>query len=243
MSGVEAPGVAFGAAAGNPLLLPLRPRTRAAERIVGKLNPAKHGETVIMFARTKASNTERLPSMQLLAVLLVVLVAGCNNNKDTSNNAQTLETRGVRDSSWEAVHFRGAVAFRAYTKLTASSKVELAFEEAPSFVHALSMAPEHLEPQLKHGKWLVLVYATWSILDVQSIPTAIECISKLDRDIQLGIRPFVSYDEMYSWYPEYDGCAESPYWMFLSDGVLLQMTTGPLDVGQLTKFINIAERR
>lgn len=103
------------------------------------------------------------------------------------------------------------------------------------------MSPEHREPVFDHGRWLILVYAVWSRPDIESIPTAVEGVRKLGLDIQLGIRPFADYNEMYKWYPEYDGSAESPYWMYVKDGTLLEVRNGRMSEDELATFIKTAD--
>src|SRR5262249_5834100 len=78
---------------------------------------------------------------------------------------------------------------------TGDDKFQLSFENAPPFVHGLALNPDKREPELNKGTWLVLVFATASQNDVRSIVTAVRGVKKLDRDVQLGLRPFRDYDE------------------------------------------------
>ncbi len=41
-------------------------------------------------------------------------------------------------------------------------KWELVFSDEPSYIHALKMAPERMEPELNSGVWLVVTFPVWS---------------------------------------------------------------------------------
>jgi hypothetical protein len=78
---------------------------------------------------------------------------------------------------------------------------ELVFFDEPSYIHALKMAPEAMEPELRSGVWLVVVFPVWSAPVRDSVRAAIALVKDHDGRFQLGVRPFDSHDEIYKWWP------------------------------------------
>jgi hypothetical protein len=63
----------------------------------------------------------------------------------------------------------------------------------------LSMAPEEMEPELKHGAWLILLVAVWSAPDRDAIRTALEVAKEFSNGFQVGLRIFDHYYETLAW--------------------------------------------
>jgi hypothetical protein len=82
-----------------------------------------------------------------------------------------------------------------------SERFELRFAGEAAHVHALEMAPSSLEPKLTQGRWLLLVFAVWSAPDRCCIDTAIDVITRLDGDVELGVRPYDDVEELKTWCP------------------------------------------
>lgn len=138
---------------------------------------------------------------------------------------------------------------------------QLILEHEPDYIAALPMAPSKLEAALTNGCWLVLVFAVWSSVDIQAIPTAIEVAKESNGRFNLGIRPFHDHKELKLWMPETHLPAHSstvilergrkpsqelfisgdrtrnPIWLFLKDGKLNSECAGSLTKDSLRKFI------
>lgn len=112
------------------------------------------------------------------------------------------------------------------------------FENAPSFVHSLPMAPLVREPELKQGTWVVIAVNVGSAPDVNSIGTAVKCLRKYKGRIQLGVRPFVEYEEITKWFPEYGNNFGSPLWLVLQDGKVRGWEAMPLTEEEFESFLS-----
>jgi hypothetical protein len=138
---------------------------------------------------------------------------------------------------------------------------ELEFSEEPSFVHALNMAPEVIEPELNSGLWLLVVFPVWSGAVRDSVSAAIAVAKDYDGKFQLGVRPFDSYDEIYKWWPSSEAPStaqvllavkeegprrelhistdpsSSPLWLVLRDGQVIRHGAGPRSKEQLSEVM------
>ncbi|MBO0696924.1 MAG: hypothetical protein J2P46_00890 [Zavarzinella sp.] len=91
---------------------------------------------------------------------------------------------------------------------------------------------------LDQGKWLVLAFAPASISDMASISPAIRAVCRMGGTVQLGLRPFLDYDEANSWYGKY-GSPESPLWIAIRDGKVLRGKKGELKPEQIEELLNL----
>jgi hypothetical protein len=186
-----------------------------------------------------ASSVRKRKGRLLLSFFLplaLLVAAACGSNPQLETGAGSRQLGTSRDPSWRRIAFRAPVTFGLYAKPTGGGRVDLEFEGAPAFVHPLKMAPGSVEPELARGRWVCLVYAVWSIPDVESIPIAVDAVKAVDHDIQLGIRPFSEYEEMTNLYPECDKSFESPYWILLEDGKSRGMKHGVLSRDEAIRF-------
>lgn len=141
---------------------------------------------------------------------------------------------------------------------------KLVFFDEPSYVHALKMAPEAMEPELSSGAWLVVVFPVWSGPVRDSVRAAISCAKDYGGKFQLGVRPFDSHDEIYKWWPvseaptagkvllavQGDGPrraiqistdpSSSPMWLVLEDGQIVHQGAGPRSKEQLSELMQSA---
>lgn len=92
-------------------------------------------------------------------------------------------------------------------------------------IHALPMAPIRREPILDKGTWVVVVFSLVSVPDVESAVNAVHVIDSRDDNINLGVRPFLRYDETNAWYKPY-GDRASPLWLIIQDGKVVHETKG-----------------
>jgi hypothetical protein len=165
------------------------------------------------------------------AVLVVTAAVGCNpprSQRDPTASAQ------VKDKRILAVE-RGQL--RIYTEWIPPGKTELSFENAPPYVRALETAPAKRERELDKGDWLVLAALTGSVPDFQSILAAIDTLEERNPGLTLGVRLIDDYDETKTWYPEYDGVAETPIWLCYSGGKVVGKNAGVLSADQIAEFI------
>lgn len=143
-------------------------------------------------------------------------------------------------------------------------KWELVFSDEPGYVHALKMAPEAMEPEVKSGVWLVVAFPVWSAPVRHSVLAAVACAKDHDGEFQLGVRPFDSHEEIYKWWPvrEKPSAGEvllavrdegprreihistdpssSPMWLVLRDGQVIYQGAGSRSKEQLSELMQAA---
>jgi hypothetical protein len=114
-----------------------------------------------------------------------------------------------------------------------AGQYEFEIEDEPSYVHALPMSLPLLEPRLNSGLWLVVYFPVWSGPERSSVLAAIRAVKGHDGRIQLGVRPFDNYEEIFAWWPTgKDGAVaalkEFPSigWVALHDGKVLYEGAG-----------------
>jgi hypothetical protein len=112
------------------------------------------------------------------------------------------------------------------------------FENAPSFVHPLPMAPLARESELNRGTWVVIAANVGSVPDVNGIGMAVKCLRKYGGKIQLGVRPFVEYEEINKWFPDYGNNFGSPLWLVLRDGKVCGWEAMPFTEEQFKRFLS-----
>jgi len=88
-------------------------------------------------------------------------------------------------------------------KITADrqDRFHITFPTDASNAFGLRMAPDSLEQELRHGNWLILVFAIWDSKDYPAIDIACQIASSL-KSARVAVRPFESPDEFTSWAPE-----------------------------------------
>ena len=88
-------------------------------------------------------------------------------------------------------------------------KYAIVFSDEPGYVHALKMAPELIEPELRVGLWLVMAVAVWNGPAIRNIEAAIASTKDHAGTFQLGVRPFDDYEEFDKWWPSAEAPARS----------------------------------
>lgn len=141
---------------------------------------------------------------------------------------------------------------------------ELSFVDEPSFVHALKMAPESMEPELKSGIWLVVTFPVWGSPTIRnSVRAAVASAKDYGGKFQLGVRPSDYHEELYKWWPSGEAPAggdnllvahdesqravhistdpsTSPVWLVLRDGQVVHQGAGPRSKEQLSELMQAA---
>jgi hypothetical protein len=90
------------------------------------------------------------------------------------------------------------------------------------------MAPEEMEPELRHGAWLILLEAVWSAPDRDAIRTALEVAKEFSNGFQVGLRIFDHHDETRVWCPEARERYGSPVWIILNERRFVEERFGTL---------------
>lgn len=172
----------------------------------------------------------------MIAALVISLQSGCDDRR----SSHTPEPQAHEATPTEATpapvpktpSLRPKRTFYDDGKLTMSTQYrtdeDFVFEVtgAPPFVHALPPKPERMEQELKDGVWLVVVFAVVSIRDVKCLPEAIRAVGRRKDKMQLGIRPFLDYDETKSWLDGFRSTL-SPLWVVIKDGKVIHIDEGP----------------
>lgn len=108
--------------------------------------------------------------------------------------------------------------------------------EAPN-CHPLPMSPNHREPELATGSWVIVSVALWSGPDRACIQVALNAVRNLVGSIELGLRMFNDFSEFDTWYPELTNRTTSPVWVFIKEGILMGHHSGLLNETQLQAMI------
>ncbi len=106
-----------------------------------------------------------------------------------------------------------------------NGKYEFVFQNAPENFVSLTSAPEKLEDKLKTGKWLVMLCARYSVLDIQALYSTARAVKGFERRVKVGIRPFWDEEENTKWFPQYrEVQGFSPIYIFLNEGTVVSFT-------------------
>ena len=140
-------------------------------------------------------------------------------------------------------------------------KYAIVFSDEPGYVHALKMAPELIEPELRVGLWLVMAVAVWNGPAIRNIEAAVACTKDHAGAFELGVRPFDDYEEFDKWWPSAEAPARSepvielfecgskktlrisadiahfPNWLVLRDGGTLYAGSGYRSRAQLSELM------
>src|SRR5579859_4345320 len=106
-------------------------------------------------------------------------------------------------------------------------------DHEPSYARPLDAAVSSREPELAHGRWLVLAFPAWSIPGVATIATALDVGRRYGGSLQVGIRPFDDPEEHTGWQPGLEPAGGDPVWVFLDDGALRLTLHGHLTEDEL----------
>lgn len=179
-----------------------------------------------------------------LAVALIMLSAlGCRESSEVSPQGstpfrnQSLVEASLMEGDGLIQDVNKDFKFRHREISSEPLRFELTLEDAPPYVHALEMAPRAKEPKLDSGTWMVLTYAIFSVPDQKCIGVAVRGTGRYGGCVQLGLRPYLDYDEIKNWYPHYDGRPVHPLWLILKDGKVQREQEGPLSEDDVVKFI------
>jgi hypothetical protein len=142
-------------------------------------------------------------------------------------------------------------------------KWELVLTDEPGYIHALKMAPDSMEPELKSGVWLIVVFPVWSGPVRHSVRAAVASAKAHGGKFQLGVRPSDYHEELYKWWPGGEAPAggdnllmaqdesrravhistdpsSSPVWLVLRDGQGVHQGAGPRSKEQLSELMQAA---
>lgn len=147
-------------------------------------------------------------------------------------------------------------------QVTEGDKWEVVLLDEPSYIHALKMAPETMEPELGTGTWLVVAFPVWSGPVRHSVLAAVTCAKQYGGKFHLGVRPFESHEEMSRWWPVDEVPVEGemslavqddphrrevhittdtstdPAWLVLKDGQVVHQGAGPRSAEQLGEMMH-----
>ncbi len=122
----------------------------------------------------------------------------------------------------------------------ADDKQTFVFERRVRNCHALN-AKSWLDENVKldTGLWVILWVYPWSVTSAMSIPVAIETISTLDGNVQLGIHCGDGEWHLHEWCPLAPPEASDPVWLFLRDGEIVGQAIGFTGKQQIINRLNL----
>jgi hypothetical protein len=113
----------------------------------------------------------------------------------------------------------------------------IVMEDEP-YGKALAAAPAQREPELDQGLWLVMVFAAWSVPDINAIQVALDVARHFGGRINLGVRPLDNFEENAAWLPDVKDTGLSPLWIGLNDGRVCMSKHGLLTAQELVDAIS-----
>jgi len=98
--------------------------------------------------------------------------------------------------------------------------------------------PDEMEPKLKRGRWLILVYAAYSLPDVRCIGQVVEAATTLKANVQIGIRGFFDEGENSTWCPACKATDSigTPIWVLIEDGDIVDVRRGAMDAEEISHW-------
>lgn len=100
----------------------------------------------------------------------------------------------------------------------------------------LAAGPAGMEPALRQGGWLVLLYADWIRQDRQSVRDALSLARTLPSGIRVAVRPFANEREHARWLPDLPECFDSRIWVLLRDGSYVDHRSGKQSRSDLVRW-------
>ena len=177
---------------------------------------------------------------QLIGTLAVVFFLGCGE-PGASPRSHRARTSTALPISLKPTFHDESSTLRVYYLHDGSKRAsDFILQNVPSNVFSLPSAPSQREEVLNKGTWLIGVFGLWSIDDILAIRTAVDAAEKLGPEVNVGIRPFVDYEEIKTWCPEFVSHGSTPHWLVLVDGEFRGQAIGILDANALVEFVNRA---
>jgi len=124
----------------------------------------------------------------------------------------------------------------SFSILRSGPRYEIRFDGEPDYFRSLQMSPSELEPELRVGCWLVLVFAVWSMPDREAIDVAMSAARSFGGSVILGVRPFDEPEEALSWCPKAN-VPTSPIWLVFRDSSVVGLTTGTRSVEEVVQLV------
>ncbi|MGD9646888.1 MAG: hypothetical protein AB7U73_14325 [Pirellulales bacterium] len=172
-----------------------------------------------------------------LSLVLVACVVGCDRPNAASRSQVARDSTAV-PISFRPIFRNERTGLRVYCVNDDSKASDFILQNVPANVVSLPSAPNQREEVLNKGTWLVAVCALWSMDDIRAVSTAVDAATVLGPRINVGIRPFVDYDEIKTWCPEFATHGSTPHWLVLVDGEFRGQAIGTLDTNAVVAFVN-----
>jgi hypothetical protein len=122
-------------------------------------------------------------------------------------------------------------------------RLHLDVAETPWGIRGLTSGANALEPELRFGHWLVLVY---SVNDIQCVRLAYRSpyyAQQLYGKCRVALRPTHGFEDLKPWVSDPEAAdpygAGAPRWLYFVDGRLLRWEAGYLTDEQIVEFILI----
>lgn len=121
------------------------------------------------------------------------------------------------------------------------NRLHVELGDEPAYCRALDAGPPAREPELGTGRWLILLFAAWSMSDVAAIQTALDVARRFGGKLVLGLRPFETWEEHDTWMPDLEEDGKTPIWILLRDGEVRMKRSGLFDADALVQEIEAAD--
>lgn len=117
--------------------------------------------------------------------------------------------------------------------------------DKPDNLTLLDSHPSDVEPELLHGRWLIVVYSTLNAHDVRTAIDSAQIARQLNGVAKVAIRPTRAFDkDSTNWIPKYrqiEGIDEmagiySPLWLLMANGSVARWDRGKKGIADAVDF-------
>lgn len=155
---------------------------------------------------------------------------------DRPNEAQVSEDT-ARNTGGQSTPMNQEEAMGMQITEEPSGKYVVSLSNAPGWVHTLSAHEPSVEPKLKTGTWLVVVFAVWSSPDINSVHEAVEGLRRHGGSVQLGVRPFERYEEIGECNGGRVPLGPTPLWVMVVDGRVIRTEWGSRNAQEVDRMV------
>lgn len=155
----------------------------------------------------------------------LLISAGCKKH-DNSQGKRTLDG--------------GAVDPGFVITSTSKRQIHVQMPHKPANLFVLESYPPTMEPEVTHGRWLVIVWSVYSGQDVHVARSSREIANQLADDCKVGIRPTRSFEDLSSWLSEHESIdhhTATPLWLVLEEGKVIDWTGGMMKADDAKEFV------
>jgi hypothetical protein len=119
-----------------------------------------------------------------------------------------------------------------------AGNIHVDVRDKPANLVILDSQPESIEPELTHGRWLVLTYSVLSTDSLEAADNSPALARRLSGIARVAVRPTKAFEGMRKWLPGYERESQKghPFWVIIEDGIAIRRYEGWMDNAEATQF-------